>query len=228
MKTLDPRSADNLANVHVDLVAVVVRAMRSCSIDFIVTEGLRSIAKQRQLVDAGASKTMDSRHLTGHAVDVAARVNGRVRWDWPPYEQIAYSMKKEARKLGIELEWGGDWTSFRDGPHFQLAWEAYPKDGDIQTEPEQTADATQEDEQQPDRCTNLILHEGHAGPCVTLIQKALNDWRISNNLPMWPLAADGQFGSNTKRRVTKFQAAQGLTADGIVGSDTWHYLKEYP
>jgi peptidoglycan L-alanyl-D-glutamate endopeptidase CwlK len=29
-------------------------------------------------------------------------------------------MKQAAYELNIKIEWGGDWKSFKDGPHFQL------------------------------------------------------------------------------------------------------------
>jgi peptidoglycan L-alanyl-D-glutamate endopeptidase CwlK len=69
---------------------------------------------------------MKSRHLTGHAVDLAALVGGEVRWDWPLYNKLAATMKESAIQLGVPLEWGGDWKSFKDGPHFQLPWKDYP------------------------------------------------------------------------------------------------------
>ncbi|MGL4280515.1 MAG: M15 family metallopeptidase, partial [Albidovulum sp.] len=80
---------------------------------------------------AGASKTLKSRHIPGtggfsHAVDLAAVVGGKLRWDWPLYHRLAFAMKQSAHELGIPLEWGGDWKSFKDGPHFQLPWSKYP------------------------------------------------------------------------------------------------------
>ncbi len=119
---LTPRSTDNLKGVHADLAAVVRRAAELTTVDFIVTEGVRNIEKQKRLVAAGASKTMNSRHLTGHAVDLAAVVNGEARWDWPLYHKLAATMKSAAEELGVTIEWGGNWRSFKDGPHFQLPW----------------------------------------------------------------------------------------------------------
>lgn len=119
-------SLARLAGVHPDLVRVVKRAIALTPVDFRVTEGLRSIERQRELVKAGASKTMNSRHLTGHAVDVVALLDGKVRWDWPLYDRIAKAFKAAAKAEGVPLEWGGDWK-FRDGPHFQLPWKQYPK-----------------------------------------------------------------------------------------------------
>ncbi|MBK7366266.1 MAG: M15 family metallopeptidase [Nitrosomonas sp.] len=117
---LSQRSIDRLNGVHPDLVSVVKLAIERSEVDFMVTEGLRSKERQKELVAAGASKTMNSRHITGHAVDLAAYVNG-IRWDWPLYEKIAKAMKQAAYELNIKIEWGGDWKSFKDGPHFQLS-----------------------------------------------------------------------------------------------------------
>jgi len=119
-------SLSRLNGVHPDLVKVVHRAIELTEIDFTVTEGLRDVERQKKLLAAGASKTMRSRHLTGHAVDLAALVDGRIRWDWPLYDKLAKAMKGAATELNIPIEWGGDWKSFRDGPHFQLPWKQYP------------------------------------------------------------------------------------------------------
>jgi peptidoglycan L-alanyl-D-glutamate endopeptidase CwlK len=118
------RSEQNLQGVHPDLVAVVRKALALTSVDFMVTEGVRTPERQRELVSRGASQTMNSLHLPqadgyAHAVDLAAWVGG-VRWDWPLYHKIAEAMKLAAAELGIPIEWGGDWRSFPDGPHFQL------------------------------------------------------------------------------------------------------------
>ena len=126
---LDARSEKNLAGVHPDLVRVVRRAAiligSGASIGFTVIEGLRSLERQKQLVAAGASKTLKSRHLTGHAVDLAALVGKDIRWDWPLYEILAERMKRAAEAEALPLEWGGDWA-FKDGPHFQLPLDKYP------------------------------------------------------------------------------------------------------
>lgn len=124
--TLDARSERNLKGVHPDLVRVTLRAFDAAPGTFIVTEGLRTLARQKQLVAAGASMTLRSRHLTGHAIDVAALVGGKVRWDWPLYARIAVLMKDAANDLEVSLEWGGDWKKLKDGPHFQLPWKVYP------------------------------------------------------------------------------------------------------
>lgn len=122
---LSQRSRDRMKGVHPDLVKVVELAIKNSSVDFIVTEGLRSVERQGQLFAAGASKTMNSRHLTGHAVDLAAIVGTKVRWDWPLYAKLAQAMKNAAAELGVKIVWGGDWKSFKDGPHFELDRRVY-------------------------------------------------------------------------------------------------------
>lgn len=125
VKALNKKSLDRLSGVHPDLVAVVKLAIELSDIDFQVIEGVRSKARQEQLVKAGASRTLNSRHLTGHAVDLAALVNDSIRWDWPLYFKIADAMKKAATQLKIKIVWGGDWKTFKDGPHFELSKEVY-------------------------------------------------------------------------------------------------------
>ena len=124
--TLSARSRGRLAGVHPALVAVVNLAITRTPVDFMVTEGRRTVERQRQLFHAGASRTMNSRHITGHAVDLAAIVGGKVRGDWPLYDRIAKAMQSAADELGVSIVWGGSWKSFRDGPHFELNRRRYP------------------------------------------------------------------------------------------------------
>lgn len=123
---LSSGSRARLAGVHPDLVRVVDRAITLTPVDFRVTEGLRTRARQAELFEAGATRTMNSRHLTGHAVDLVALVGGKVRWDWPLYARIAAAMKQAAKALKVPMVWGGDWDSFRDGPHCELDRRYYP------------------------------------------------------------------------------------------------------
>ena len=126
MYKLGPRSQSRLKGVHPDLVKVVERAIEITTVDFTVLEGLRDPARQKTLMESGASQTINSRHITGHAVDLGAYVGGSIRWDWPLYYQIADAMKAAAAELEIPLTWGGDWKTFPDGPHFELPWAQYP------------------------------------------------------------------------------------------------------
>lgn len=123
---LGERSQQRLQGVHPDLVKVVRRAIQITKVDFTVLEGLRTIERQRELVRKGASKTMNSRHLTGHAVDIAPWVNGKVTWDWKWYHKLSPAVFQAAKELKVPIEWGGNWKSFPDGPHWQLPWKDYP------------------------------------------------------------------------------------------------------
>lgn len=124
--SLGARSRARLVGVHSDLTKVLERAIELTPVDFTVIEGIRSSARQRQLVAQGASKTMRSRHITGHAVDIAPIIDGEVRWDWPLFHKIAPAVKQAAKEVGVPIEWGGDWFRFKDGPHWQLPWGKYP------------------------------------------------------------------------------------------------------
>lgn len=136
--------------MHPDLVRVVNRCAtdwKDTSTGFIVTCGVRTLAEQKILKAKGASKTLRSRHIPAangfsHAVDLAATIDGKVRWDWPLYVKLANVMKAAAIAEKVPVEWGGTWAlinpvkgaitskmlhkSFPDGPHFQLPWSAYP------------------------------------------------------------------------------------------------------
>lgn len=123
MYKLGQRSKENLEGVHPDLVKVVERAIQITEQDFTVIEGLRSMERQKQLVTNGSSRTMNSRHLTGHAVDIAP---WPISWEWDKFYIIEDAVKQAARELDIPIEWGGDWKTFKDGPHWQLPWKDYP------------------------------------------------------------------------------------------------------
>ena len=123
---LSNRSKEKLKGVHPDLIAIVYRALQLSSVDFAVTEGLRSKERQAELVAQKKSQTQNSRHLTGHAVDVVAYVGKEISWDWALYEEINKAFQEAAKELGVSIIWGGSWTSLRDGPHFELDRKAYP------------------------------------------------------------------------------------------------------
>lgn len=133
--TFDARSRKALTGVHPDLVKVMEVALERSPVKFVVTEGLRTVERQRQLFARGATKTMNSRHITGHAVDIVPYIDrdgdGNVwediAYDWPLYHKVAPVIKQVAKELNIAITWGGDWRTFKDGPHFELNWKVYPK-----------------------------------------------------------------------------------------------------
>lgn len=129
--TLSDKNLAKLAAAHPDLQKVIKRAAAISSIDFTVLEVVRTLARQKELVAKGASTTMKSRHLPGadgksRAVDIAPLDGGQVSWAWPLYHKLAPIIKQAAKDVGVPIEWGGDWKSFKDGPHWQLPWKAYP------------------------------------------------------------------------------------------------------
>lgn len=128
---LSRKSQAKLGGVHPDLVKVVKRAIEITPVDFGITEGLRSVTRQKELVAAGKSMTMNSRHLTGHAVDVVAYKDGKVSWDFGLYERIADAMFEAAKEYDITIVWGGlfkdkNGNPWPDGPHFELHRGKYP------------------------------------------------------------------------------------------------------
>ncbi|WXL27748.1 M15 family metallopeptidase [Ectopseudomonas mendocina] len=135
---LSRRSEQRLEGVHPDLQGVVRLAITLTEVDFSVTEGVRTAERQKVLVAKGASTTTNSRHIpkkpaarpelgaVSHAVDLAAMIGTEVRWDWPLYHKLAEAMKTAASKLKVPIVWGGDWKTFKDGPHFELDRKFYP------------------------------------------------------------------------------------------------------
>ena len=120
---LGKRSLERLVGVHPDLVRVVKRAIELTEHDFSVIEGLRTVETQRAYVAKGASKTMNSRHITGHAVDLYP-VGRPTPWDKCPV--VAAAVQAAADELGVAIVWGGSWKSFVDQPHFELDRKVYP------------------------------------------------------------------------------------------------------
>lgn len=120
------RSLTNLEGVHHDLVEVAHLALSISPIDFVIIDGVRTIEEQRILVAKGKSKTMDSRHLTGHAIDVAAWMNGTISWDFGLYEKITDAFDMAAGRLKTPIVCGIDWPSFVDAGHIELDRRRYP------------------------------------------------------------------------------------------------------
>lgn len=133
MRTWSARSLQNLTGIHPDLRRVMDRALQDSPLDFVVTEGLRTLERQRELLRIGATTTLNSRHLTGHAVDLYAWVdlnlNGRVEFEEMAnprlMRRIADAIKAAARAENVPIIWGGDWRTFKDLPHFELDRRVY-------------------------------------------------------------------------------------------------------
>lgn len=119
---LSQRSIDRLKGVHPDLVKVVLRAIELSEYDFMVVEGVRTLETQKKYVAQGKSKTLDSYHLTGHAVDLAPLEQGSIDWtnSKGQFDAVAKAMKAAAKEFGVSVTWGGSWVNFVDKPHFQI------------------------------------------------------------------------------------------------------------
>ena len=124
--TLTVKSRQKLDGVHPDLIKVVEKAMENTDVNFYVLEGLRTLEQEKINLAKGTSQTLKSRHLTGHAVDIGAVVDGKINWTWDYYQRLSEIFKDAAAELDIPIDWGGDWKSLKDGGHYQLPWKQYP------------------------------------------------------------------------------------------------------
>jgi len=106
---LSKSSKARLEGLDERLVAVVKRCLSISPVDFGVAEGLRTEARQRELVQRGASKTMHSKHLVGKAVDLFVYVDGRACWEVHAYFGLVDAMAQASREVGVVLRWGGCW-----------------------------------------------------------------------------------------------------------------------
>lgn len=123
---LSARSILNLQGVNPILMNVVHRALMLTTQPICVIEGVRNKARQLELYNQGKTQTLNSRHLTGHAVDLAPLVDGVIPWEsWQAFEKLAGTMKQAAKLCQVSLIWGGDWI-MRDGPHFELDRKEWP------------------------------------------------------------------------------------------------------
>ena len=114
------RSLNNLKGVDMKLVDLMTEVLQKSPYDFGITEGLRTIEKQKEYVKAGKSQTMKSYHLRGKAVDIVVYKDGKVTWDLKYYKEVADVIKSVAKSKGVRITWGGDWKTLVDGPHFQI------------------------------------------------------------------------------------------------------------
>lgn len=125
MYSFSQRSLERLKGVHPDLVKVMQASISDSPYDFGITEGRRTPERQQQLYKEGKSRTLNSRHLTGHAVDIAVFIGKDVSWDFRYYDAVAEHIKKVAESLKIPIVWGGEWRGLVDGPHFELNRKQY-------------------------------------------------------------------------------------------------------
>lgn len=220
--TLTTRDRAALAGVHPDLVRVVERAAALTPVPFRVFEGVRSVEKQRENVRRGVSKTMNSRHIpgangVGHAVDLVLAfdvdrdgdVDGADYWASPAsasgadaWRRLETAVKTAARELGVPVEWGGDWRTFKDYPHWQLPWSRYPADRPVASG---SASKLSLD--------TGVFRAGGSGVAVLRYQTALR--KLGYTVP-----ASGTMDDRTVFVVRVVQRQNGLVVDGILGPRT--------
>lgn len=129
---LSPSDEAKLKQCHPDLAKVIRRCAATTTVPFMIMETGRSVAQQKKNIAKGVSQTMRSRHIVSkdglsRAADlVPIDAKGNAIWAWPVYYKLAPLMKAAAKAEGVPVEWGGDWKSFKDGPHWQLPWKKYP------------------------------------------------------------------------------------------------------
>lgn len=122
---LGTRSLGNLVGVHPDLVKVMTESITNSPHDFTITEGVRSLTRQKMLFNAGGSQTLNSRHITGHAVDIAIIKEGKARWDVQFFEETILHIQATSKSLGVPLTFGGHWKTLVDWPHIELDRKVY-------------------------------------------------------------------------------------------------------
>jgi len=125
MPKFHQRSLANLDTVHPDLKRVMLEAIENAPFDFGITEGLRTKERQQQLFTEGKSQTLNSRHLTGNAVDIVIFIDNKVTWDLKYYKVLSEHIKAVAKLNDVPIVWGGDWKSFVDAVHFELDRKVY-------------------------------------------------------------------------------------------------------
>ncbi len=128
---LTAKDNEHLKRAHPDLAKIVKRAAEITTVPFIILESDRTVEQQKENVKKGVSKTMKSRHLISsdgmvRAVDIAPLDGKNASFAWPLYFKLAPIMKQAAKDVKVPVEWGGDWKTFKDGPHWQLPWDKYP------------------------------------------------------------------------------------------------------
>ncbi|MEW5421381.1 peptidoglycan-binding protein [Amorphus sp. 3PC139-8] len=221
--TLTSRDRAALNGVHPDLVGVVERAAELTPVPFRVFEGVRSIERQRENVRRGVSKTMNSRHIpgangVGHAVDLVlafdvngdGAVDGADYWANPAapsgadaWRRLETAVKTAARELEVPVEWGGDWRTFKDYPHWQLPWESYPvsRPAEPSRKPKMGS------------AGQALFQPGDRGDAVERYQTALD--RLGYTVPL-----SGVMDDRTVFVVRVVQRQNDLAVDGILGPRT--------
>ena len=128
-KTWDKHTDARIKKLHPivrsKFIQFIIKAEKELKKQLRVTSGLRTIKEQNKLYAQGRTrpgkivtnaKGGKSYHNFGLAVDIVEIKNGKALWTNPDWDKIA----ELGKSLG--LEWGGNWTSIKDKPHFQVSF----------------------------------------------------------------------------------------------------------
>lgn len=211
-----------LKGVHPDLVKVVVRFAELYGKPFMVLEGIRSLARQKLLLAQGATTTLNSRHLTGHAVDICPidPATRKASWAWPLYYPLAATMKQAAKDVGVAIEWGGDWRKFKDGPHWQLPWKAYPAtsgNGFLNLTSEEEHEVFQYDPTD---------YETDAGAATKSVATAGGGGLVGYGLAADPIVDLVNTLTGQQYELTSGDVVRVVLAAAIVGLSLWYAFKK--
>jgi len=114
-------SVERINTIHKDLREVLYAAIED--FDFSVICGSRGEEEQNEAFAAGRSKLKwpESKHnkVPSRAVDIAPYP---IDWtDTERFLRLAAVVLEKASQAGVSLRWGGNWKTFSDMPHFELA-----------------------------------------------------------------------------------------------------------
>jgi peptidoglycan L-alanyl-D-glutamate endopeptidase CwlK len=123
MTKLNATSIARMRGVDPNLIALAKKSREISPIPFEITEGMRTKERQRYLVKTGKSRTLNSYHLRGKAIDFVAMPGNKVSWDLKDYKTIVEkAFKPAAKALGLSdrIVYGIYWKSIVDGPHVEI------------------------------------------------------------------------------------------------------------
>jgi peptidoglycan hydrolase-like protein with peptidoglycan-binding domain len=238
--TYDSTNKERLAKLQPHVAKAALAALADAEkvgIDILITQGLRTYAEQNALYAKGRTAPGSivtnarggySYHNFGLAFDICLIEGGKAVWSvnskWKQFAAIA-------KKHGFA--WGGDWTRFKDYPHFEMTggltlaqcrakwpngYKPVKGGDDVSVSIDYKAD---------DALPLMVGSKDGKDKLVSKLQKRL------------AIKVDGYFGPSTESAVKNWQcvhdekgnavaAGKGLEVDGIVGPKTWEAMFPEP
>jgi peptidoglycan LD-endopeptidase CwlK len=220
------RTEKKLVGVHAavaDKARELVKLANKNGINIAVTQGLRTIKEQNELYAQGRTKAGkivtnakggQSIHNYGLAFDFCVfDDNKQPVWSGNGYNKVGALGKQ------LGLEWGGDWRSFKDLPHFEYTFGLTLKQLQAGKRPPSSGNIV----------SNIVattpksyFEKGDAGTEIKGLQGKLK----ALGYDIGKTGIDGHFGSATEKAVKAFQKKYGLVVDGVAGVATMAKLTE--